>query len=46
MILGLGLGFALESFAGWRGAMVLGLFAGMLVANLVPLGPGCGPTAS
>jgi hypothetical protein len=41
VVLGVAIGWTLESFAGLRGAMVFGLLAGMLGANLVPLGPGC-----
>lgn len=42
MILGLAAGWALETFAGLRGAMLLGALAGMVAANFVPLGPDCG----
>lgn len=42
MVLGLAGGFALETFAGLRGATVIGALFGMLAANFVPLGPSCG----
>lgn len=41
MVLGLAGGWAIEAFAGIRGATVFGALLGMLAANLVPLGPGC-----
>ncbi len=45
MVLGLAAGWAIERFAGVGGATVAGALLGMLVANFVPLGPGCGDDA-
>ncbi len=41
MVLGLAVGWCLESFAAVRSATVFGLLLGMIAANFVPLGGGC-----
>jgi hypothetical protein len=41
VVLGLAIGWAVEAFAGLRGALLLGVLAGMVAANFVPLSTGC-----
>lgn len=45
MVLGLAIGWAVEAFAGLRGATVLGVLGGMVAANFVPLASGCSDEA-
>ncbi|HEX6812852.1 MAG TPA: hypothetical protein VF384_14595 [Planctomycetota bacterium] len=42
MILAVGVGFAVRQLTGWEPALMVGLFAGLLTAPLVPKKQGCG----